>query len=64
MIRHLTTQASSGPPDDKPKGPAPPLPPRWRRWLLPLGLAMSLLLLFSPAPGVEGRRLSYSEFVE
>ena len=64
MSRHPTTQATSGPRDDHPKGSAPPPPPRWRAWLVPVGLAISLMLLFSPVPGEDAEELAYTEFVE
>ncbi|MBW3575607.1 MAG: ATP-dependent metallopeptidase FtsH/Yme1/Tma family protein [Actinobacteria bacterium] len=64
VSRHPTTQASSGPPDDHPKGSAPPPPPRWRAWLVPVGLAISLMLLFTPVPGEDAEELAYTEFVE
>ena len=47
-IRHATSPAKPGPGRDRPPAPAPPPPPRWRTWLLPLGLALTVLLLFAP----------------
>jgi cell division protease FtsH len=45
----VTTNARSGQPKDRPVAPAPPPPPNWRRFLIPLGILVTLLLLFSPA---------------
>ena len=61
--RHETSPAAPGPTADKPTGPAPPPPPAWRDWLLPVGLALTLLLLFRPAMEEPGTALSYSEFL-
>ena len=47
-IRHATSPAKPGPSRDRPPAPAPPPPPRWRAWLLPIGLAATILLLFAP----------------
>ena len=60
--QHLTSPASSGRGNEHPKGPAPPPPPKWRSWLLPVGVLLSLLLLVPmPLRGVTS--LSYTEFV-
>ena len=48
-IRHATSPARPGPSRDRPPAPAPPPPPRWRVWLLPIGLALTFLLLFAPS---------------
>jgi cell division protease FtsH len=45
---HHTSPAKSGPPRDKPPKPAPPPPPRWRNWLLPIGLLLTAALFFAP----------------
>ncbi len=47
--RHATSPARPGPSRDRPPAPAPPPPPRWRVWLLPIGLALTFLLLFAPS---------------
>jgi cell division protease FtsH len=44
----MTANARSGPPRDRPPAPAPPPPPGWRRWLIPIGLALTVILLFTP----------------
>jgi cell division protease FtsH len=48
----MTTNARSGPPKDRPAAPAPPPPPGWRRWLIPIGVLITGLLLF--LPGLRG----------
>src|SRR6516165_3660831 len=65
-IRPMSKQASPPPPGDKPApGNAPPPPPRWRHWLLPIGIIAALFLwVFLPtvhqAPTTS---LSYSQFL-
>jgi cell division protease FtsH len=44
----MTVNARSGPPRDRPAKPAPNPPPSWRRYLIPIGLIATLLLLFVP----------------
>src|SRR5579875_2562139 len=44
----MTANAKSGPPRDREGPPAPPPPPAWRRWLIPIGLLATMLLLFLP----------------
>ena len=61
--RHATSPAASGPPADKPSGPAPPPPPAWRNWLLPIGVALSLPLLLRPFVQGPPTTLSYSAFL-
>jgi cell division protease FtsH len=60
---HATSPAKPGEPLEKPKGPAPPPPPSWTRYLLPIGIALSLFLLLRPAMQ-EGEvdDLGYSAF--
>jgi len=41
--------ANPGPPLDKTPAPAPPPPPTWRRWLIPIGVVISLVLIFAPS---------------
>jgi len=61
-IRHETGPARSGPPPDRPPSPAPPPPPRWRSWLLPIGLLLTVALFLLPVP-TSGKveQLSYSQ---
>src|SRR5271156_6242749 len=47
-IRHLTGAARPGRPNDRPPAPAGPPPPRWRIWLLPAGVFITLALLSIP----------------
>jgi cell division protease FtsH len=44
----MTPTARSGPPRDRPAPPAPPPPPSWHRYLIPAGVFITLILLFSP----------------
>jgi cell division protease FtsH len=63
-IRHATAPARPGPSQDRPPAPAPPPPPRWRTWLLPIGLLITLLLLFTPhASSTPTHNYSYSKFL-
>jgi cell division protease FtsH len=55
MQRHPSNKAKSGPPPERPSGPAPSPPPRWRSWLLPIGLLLSLVLLLVPNQMQAGR---------
>ncbi|MGC8628484.1 MAG: ATP-dependent metallopeptidase FtsH/Yme1/Tma family protein, partial [Acidimicrobiales bacterium] len=60
----MTREARSGLPGDKPRGQAPPPPPSWRKWLLPLGLLVSLGLLFAfPVRPPASASLTYSGFL-
>jgi cell division protease FtsH len=64
---HHTSPASRPSPGDKPPAPAPPPPPAWRRWLLPIGLLLSLWLLFGEGLASLGgsvEQLSYTSFVQ
>jgi cell division protease FtsH len=62
---HRSASAKSGPPKEPPKS-APPAPPRWRRWLLPIGLLVTVLLLLL-MPGIRTgpgpTSLSYTDFL-
>jgi cell division protease FtsH len=62
--RHRTRSAKPGPPNEPPK-PAPQPAPSWRGWLLPIGIAISLLLLIGrgTSTGPRAATLSFSEFV-
>ncbi len=61
---HWSTPARSGPPPDRRSAPAPPRPPRWRPWLLLIGVFFTLSLLADTMstrnPTVES--LSYTTF--
>ncbi|MBE3202152.1 MULTISPECIES: ATP-dependent zinc metalloprotease FtsH [Parafrankia] len=61
---HHSAPARSGPPKDTPPKPAPPPMPGWRRFLIPLGLVVTVLLLFGPSlfAGAPDE-LAYSDFV-
>ena len=59
---HRTGSAKSGPPPDRPPAPAPALPPRWRKWPLVAGVALTVALLLLPIPGSgKVEQLSYSQ---
>jgi cell division protease FtsH len=66
--RHPTRSAKSGPPRERQKPTPPsqtPTTPVWRRWLLPLALVITfIVLLLVRNPGGETRTAySYSDFV-
>ena len=62
--RHLTTSAKPGQPNDRPPAPASPPPPRWRMWLLPVGVLITLLLLSIPhTSSTPTKSFSYSTFL-
>jgi cell division protease FtsH len=60
------SKQATPPPGDKP-GPskAPPPPPAWRHWLLPIGIIVALFLwIYLPAVHQQGQQtLSYSQFL-
>ncbi|HEV3383067.1 MAG TPA: ATP-dependent zinc metalloprotease FtsH [Trebonia sp.] len=62
----MSKQATPPPPGDKPgpSNPTPP-PPRWRHWLVPIGLLVALLLWLnlSTVHSAPQTTLSYSQFV-
>jgi cell division protease FtsH len=63
---HRTASARPGPPKDRVPAPAPPAPPDWRRWVLPLGVAIAIaaLLFFNPfAKKTSAQNFSYTGFV-
>jgi cell division protease FtsH len=70
LARHLAhrtnDEAPASPPSTPPRrGPAPPLPPKWRSWLIPFGIVLTAWLLFGNLlthAAVE--ELDYSAFVE
>jgi cell division protease FtsH len=45
---HLSRSVEPGPPKEPPQRTPPP-PPAWRRWLLPIGMLILLVLLFWPS---------------
>ena len=63
-IRHLTGAAKPGEPNDRPPAPAGPPPPRWRMWLLPAGLFITLLLFLIPhMSSTTTKNFTYSKFL-
>src|SRR5580700_3336223 len=63
-IRHLTGTARPGSPNDRPAAPAGPPPPRWRMWLLPAGIFITVLLFFIPhMSSTTTKSFTYSKFV-
>ncbi|MGO9854633.1 MAG: ATP-dependent zinc metalloprotease FtsH [Acidimicrobiales bacterium] len=63
-IRHFTGSAKPGQPNDRPPAPAGPPPPRWRMWLLPAGVLITLILLSIPhMTSTPTKSFSYSQFV-
>jgi len=61
----MSKQPNPPPPGDKPVRTAPPAPPRWLRWLWPIGLLVSVgLFIFLPGINVSTPvSLSYSQFI-
>ncbi len=62
----MSKQASPPPPGDKPRqGTPPPKPPRWRHWLLPVGLIVAFFLwLYLPALHTASQTsLTYSQWL-
>jgi len=57
----MTTTARSVPPKDRPAAPAPPPPPGWRRWLIPIGVALTAVLLFAPRMGSGSTPVEYGQ---
>ena len=63
-IRLLTGTAKPGPPNDRPPAPAGPPPPRWRMWLLPVGIFLTLLLFLVPhMTSTTTKSFTYSKFL-
>src|SRR5258708_16944838 len=63
-IRHLTGTAKPGQGSDRPPAPAGPPPPRWRMWLLPVGVFLTLLLFLIPhMSSTTTKNFSYSKFL-
>jgi cell division protease FtsH len=65
-IVHRTSPAKTPEPrtGERRQGPAPPPPPRWRNWLLYLGLAATFLLFFLPLGGGSSTELTYTQFLD
>jgi cell division protease FtsH len=61
----MSKQATPSPPGDKPTSKAPPPPPRWRHWLLPIALlvAVSLWIYLPAVHQTPQTSLSYSQFL-
>ena len=63
-IRHFTGAAKPGRDNDRPPAPAGPPPPRWRMWLLPVGIFITLLLFLVPhMSSTTTKNFSYSKFL-
>src|ERR1700734_972310 len=63
-IRHLTGTAKPGQGSDRPPAPAGPPPPRWRMWLLPVGIFLTVLLFVIPhMSSTTTKSFSYSKFL-
>ena len=59
---HRSGNYRSGPPSDPRPSPAPLPPPRWRAWLLPFGILITVLLFLRPSTTTP-TNLNYSQFV-
>jgi cell division protease FtsH len=60
----MTTSAKPGAPLDRGPAPAPPRPPWWRVWLLPIGFLITFLLFSIPhTTGTPTKNYSYSTFL-
>jgi cell division protease FtsH len=57
----MTPTARSGPPQDRPAAPAPPPPPGWRRWLIPIGVGITAVLLLLPRMGGAPTQVDYGQ---
>ena len=63
-IRHYTGAAKPGEGNDRGPAPAGPPPPRWRMWLLPVGLFLTLLLFLVPhMSSTTTKSFTYSKFL-
>ena len=60
----MSTNARSGPPKDRPAAPAPPPPPSWRRWLIPVGVILTVFLLFLPRMGTPSTEVGYGRLTQ
>lgn len=60
--RHLTRKVTPGPPREPPK-PAQPPSPGWRRWMLPIALAITaFLIVISHTSSTTGPTFAYTDF--
>ncbi|MDN3352002.1 ATP-dependent zinc metalloprotease FtsH [Actinomadura sp. DC4] len=65
-LAHRTNSARPGPPEKHTPAPVPPTPPRWRAWVLTIGIAIMFaagLAFHSYGGGTSARSLSYTGFV-
>ncbi|MCU1492119.1 MAG: Microtubule-severing ATPase [Acidimicrobiaceae bacterium] len=62
-ISHRTSSAKPGPQDPRPTAPPPSPPPRWRVFLLPVGIAVTLVLLLRAGTSTVTRSFNYTGFV-
>ncbi|MCW2524723.1 MAG: ATP-dependent metalloprotease FtsH [Frankiales bacterium] len=61
----MTVNARSGPPRDRPGKPAPTPPPVWRRYLIPIGVLLTVLLLFLPSMvGSKSTSVDYGTLIQ
>lgn len=60
---HSTSPARPGQNKKRAPAPMPPPPPKWRMWLLPIGIALTLILLLHPAAKGTTRNFTYTGFV-
>jgi cell division protease FtsH len=61
---HQTNSARAGEPKDRVPAAAPPPPPRWRVWLLPIGVALTAVLLFHVGSSTtKAKDFTYTAFV-
>jgi len=60
----MTANARSGVSNDRPAAPAPPPPPAWRRYLIPVGVVITLGLLFVPRMGSEPEKVDYGRLAQ
>jgi cell division protease FtsH len=62
-LLHRSSPAKSGPPSGVKRGPAPPPPPKWRPWLLVVGILISIALLLVPDMGTaQPKALNFTQF--
>ncbi len=62
-VLHRSSPAKSGPPSGVKRGPAPPAPPKWRPWLLVIGILISIGLLLVPnMSAAQPKALNFTQF--
>ncbi len=62
-VLHRSSPAKSGPPSGVKRGPAPPPPPKWRPWLLVVGILISIGLLLVPNMSTaQPKALNFTQF--